>query len=116
MTYLVTLLDGDIEALMGAIKRDDPLHQNRKLETARRKLQDARTAQQVPRVRPRNTRWGLARLFDGENPLTLQPTSGMRPDVLSRRAHNWASYHKVRVSTRIIDGNVKVWLLGTRHA
>lgn len=111
MSYVLTLTDGDVEALMGAIKRDDPLKQNRKLETVRQKLHDARATGRVPPPKFRGGRYRLHRLLEGESPLAITPAPGHTLHNAQRRVLAWATWHKAKVATRQIDGAVHVWLV-----
>lgn len=111
MSYTLFVTDGDIEALMGAIKRDDQLEQNKKLVTVKRKLAAARHA--AP-PRQETSKYGWERLLRGESPIAVPAPAGISLDALHRVAHNWASYHKLRVATRQIDGKLHVWLVGRK--
>jgi hypothetical protein len=113
VTYVVQVTDGDIEALMGALKRDDPLQQNRKLRTVRNKLVAARVG--CPPMY-RQSRYGWENLLRGENPIAVVPPTNRPLNHLCRKAHEWARYRGLRVTTRQRDGALYVWLLGKRDA
>lgn len=68
----------------------------------------------VPHQTGNRSKYGWDRLLREQSPLEFHSDSISLPE-LSRRAHNWASYQKLKIATRIKGEVLLVWLLGAHE-